>query len=254
MDLPLAGKCVWLTRPRHQAGVWAAAFEAAGARVLCEPLLAIDPPRDVPRARADLERAEQADIVLATSANAVDGAWTLDPDFAPRGLLLAVGSATAAALERASGRGVAQPPERFSSEGLLALPELNQLAGQRVALLAGEGGRQALVDTLCGRGAQVDKLALYCRRPVALSHARLSALIGAADAVVVTSGEALSHLLTLADGELRTRLAAIQLVAPSARVVKQCSKDWCWTHPPVVPARMSGEDVVAVLARLWRGH
>jgi uroporphyrinogen-III synthase len=254
MTAPLTNKCIWLTRPAHQAAEWTAAFEAAGARVLCEPLLAIDPPPDSRRVRAQLAAAESADIVIACSANAVRSAWALAPDFAPRGALLAVGEATAAALARASGRAVEQPADTFSSEGLLALARLRHLVGQKVALLAGAGGRDVLVDTLRARGARIDKLALYCRRWLTIPRARLAALIDTADAVVVTSGAALDHLLALADGELAGRLAARQLVAPSARVVKQTRKGFHWTYPPVVPARMSGEAVVAALARLWRSH
>jgi uroporphyrinogen-III synthase len=254
MTAPLADKCIWLTRPAHQAAAWATALEAAGARVLREPLLAIDPPADGECARAQLAAAESADIVIASSANAVRSAWTLAPDFAPRGVLFAVGAASAAALERASGRPVEQPVELFSSEGLLTLARLRQPASQQIVLLTGEGGRTVLADTLRARGAKVGKLALYRRRPVTIPRARLARLIDTADAVVVTSGVVLDHLLALAEGELAGRLARLRLVAPSARVVKQAPKDASWVYPPVIPARMSGEAVVTALTRLWQGH
>jgi uroporphyrinogen-III synthase len=257
VDAPLAGRRLWLTRAVHQAEPWAAALEAAGAEVLREPLMAIEAPAEPEAARRALAAAANADIVIATSSNAVDGAWRLQPDFAPAGRLYAVGSATAAALETASGRAVERPTEGFSSEGLLALDSLAQPAGQRVAILAGEGGRTALVEALQARGAMVDKIALYRRRWRTIEADRLSRLIAGSDAVIVTSGEALVHLVdqVFAHGgdPLAARLAECRLVAPSARVVKQTDQRLNWNHEPVVVERIGGDAIVAALAQVWKG-
>ena len=104
MRVPLSGCRVWLTRPAHQAEGWAAALEAAGATVLREPLLTIEPPADIEAARAGLIAAEAADRILATSTNAVDAAWRLKPDFAPQGTLYGVGAASADAQAARAGR------------------------------------------------------------------------------------------------------------------------------------------------------
>jgi len=254
----LAGCTVWLTRPAHQAASWAAAIEAAGGTALCEPLLDIQPPADERTARAELARAADADIVIATSANAVAGAWALQPDFAPSGLLFGVGSATARALAAASGRSVAQPADCYSSEDLLALDSLTQTVGRRIALLSGEGGRTALAETLTERGAQVDKVALYRRMPAAVSRSALAALASRCHAIVVTSGEALACLDTLladvADADTRDRLLGCRLVAPSMRVVKQQGICLRWSDPPVIVDRVSADAVVLALARIWRGN
>ncbi|ROO25227.1 uroporphyrinogen-III synthase [Salinisphaera orenii] len=253
MRAPLSGCRVWLTRPAHQAEGWAAALEAAGATVLREPLLTIEPPADIEAARAGLIAAEAADRILATSTNAVDAAWRLKPDFAPQGTLYGVGAASADALEAASGRPVARPSGAFTSERLLALESLASLHGQRAAVLSGEGGRTALADTLAARGAAVTRVALYRRRGADIGPARLARLLDRADAVVVTSGEALAHLLTLAGDDHRAALARLRLVAPSRRVVQQADQGQGWTRAPVVVDRMSGEAVVTALARVWRG-
>jgi len=251
---PLAGRRVWLTRPTHQAAPWARVLEAAGAEVFQAPLLSIAEPADVESARRGLADAENADILIATSRNAVDAAWRLRPDFRPSGALLGVGAASAGALENASGRAVACPDLDATSDGLLALPSLIEPVGRRVALLSGVGGRVRLTDALTERGAQVDKIELYRRRPVAIPAHRLTTLIEASDAIVVTSGEALAHLVALAVGDLRAALADTLLVAPSARVVKQGKDSLDWTHPPVIADRMSGDGVVAALARVWSGN
>lgn len=254
MTEPLRGCRVWLTRPSHQTREWAATLEAAGATAVCQPLLEIEPPADVDAARRGLARAESADLVLATSRNAVREAWRLRPDFTPGGTLYGVGASSAAALESASGRVVERPVGGFTSEQLLALDSLADLAGRRAALLSGEGGRTAIADTLRERGARVDKIALYRRWPVTIAPARLAELLARVDAVVVTSGEALAHLLALAAGDNRAALAATRLVAPSTRVVQQADHGLGWTRAPVVVDRMSGDGVVAALARVWRGE
>ncbi|MGN8159383.1 uroporphyrinogen-III synthase [Salinisphaera sp. RV14] len=246
----LSGATVWLTRPIAQAGAWRAAFEAAGANVLVEPLLVIEPPPDAAVAAAALDRAEAADIVIATSANAVAGAARLRPYWAPRGTLVAVGAASAEALSRYTGVAVARPG-RADSEGLLALPRLRRVAGRRVALLSGQGGRAALADALIARGAQLDKIALYRRAPAAIGDARLRQLLSA-DAVIVTSAEAWRHLATLASGAKRARLAHLRLVAASQRVVQQAGCDVDdWSVEPVVIERMDAAGAVAALDRIW---
>ncbi|MES1927048.1 uroporphyrinogen-III synthase [Salinisphaera sp. T31B1] len=253
----LTGQTVWLTRPAHQAGPWAKAIQAAGGTAICEPLLAIEPPQDAAGLPAALAAAESADAVIATSANAIASVARLAPGFAPAGKLYGVGATTAAALAHLTGTDVAQPRDCFTSEDLLGLPALNQVAGQRIVLLSGAGGRSRLADTLVGRGAAVDKIALYRRRACSIPTARLAELAGCCQTIVVTSGEALDQLehllLSEADRPTRESLLACQLVAPSMRVVKQGDRRLRWSRPAVILDRVSAEAVVAALARIQRG-
>lgn len=248
---PLTGQRVWLARPSHQSADWAAALEAAGARVTAQSLIEIAAPRDEVAARHGLAAAEQADIVLATSPNAVRAAWCLRPGFAPVGQLLAVGDATAAALQQATSRPVAVPPQHDTSEGLLRLSELTGIAGQTVALLSGQGGRNKLQQSLAARGAQVEKIVLYRREKAMIAPAELAALINDNDAAVVTSGEALQHLCTMLRGcdraALHPGLAQLQLVVPSPRVVKLVPEE-LFRQPARAAARMTAQAVVAALA------
>lgn len=252
----LAGCSVWLTRPRHQAQAWAQGLAQAGAHVEVEPLLDIVPPVDADAACAALARAEQADIIIATSPNAVRFAWHLRPHFAPQGVLCAVGEASAAALTQAAGRAVQVPQRGDTSETLLAMPVLARVHGQRIALLSGVGGRRRLFDTLSARGARVEKVALYQRRPAAIGAQRLSALLCANDAAVVTSGQALQHLCALlrvhAQPTLYQAAANLQLVVPSRRVV-QLTPDDLFRRQPRAVARMTVDAVVAALAPVWCG-
>lgn len=248
---PDLGDCtIWLTRPAGRAEAWRAALSAAGAEVWLEPLLTIAGPRAPHAVAARLDAAAQADRVIATSVHAVAGLRRLRPQWSPRGQLFAVGAATARALAQATGRQV-MTPDVSSSEGLLAMPALCEVAGRRIALLTGEGGRSELLEVLGVRGAEVDKLALYRRQPAPVAPARLDALLAAADVVVVTSLEAWRHLAALTAGERRRRLTRLRLVAASQRVVKQAGYDVDWRVAPVVIERMDAEGVLAALDRVW---
>lgn len=246
---------IWLTRPAHQAQGWTDGLEAAGATVAAEPLLDIVLPQDEAAARAALANAERADIIVATSVNAVRGAWRLRPDFAPRGMLCAVGRGSAQALEAAAGQPVQVSLQGDTSETLLGIPALTVVAGRHIVLLSGEGGRKKLVATLSARGARVDKAMLYRRRPARIAASRLTALMNANDAIVITSGEALQHLCVLLAAcdrrQLQAALAHVQVVVPSPRVVQLTPED-LFQRPPRAVARMTVDAVVDALAPMWR--
>ena len=131
------------------------------------------------------------------------------------------------------------------------MPVLRHVGERRIALLAGHGGRATLARALIERGARLDKIALYRRAPATIDDARLDRLLSA-DAVVVTSVEAWQHLLAMATGAKRARLAHLRLVAASRRVVQQAGCDVDdWSVEPVVIERMDAAGAVAALDRVW---
>ena len=109
-----------------------------------------------------------------------------------------VGSTTACTLFEQLGVRVHIPAPQAgedTSEALLALASLQKLEHQRILLVAGEGGRTLLEDSLTERGANVTRLATYRRvlqPPTPTMQARLAA--GNYRALIVTSGELLEHL------------------------------------------------------------
>ena len=195
------------------------AAAALGARTL-----AVSPwklaARDDRDTRVQLRAALAAERVLVTSPAAVRAARALQPLRRRRGQAwLAVGAGTAAALRRAGVDAVASP-ERMDSEGLLALPELQDLRGLRVGMLTAPGGRGRIEPTLRRRGAEVLRANVYERVPVALAPRAVAALCGlrAPAWLLLSSGEALAHVLDALPPDALAALRRTRVAAASERL------------------------------------
>jgi uroporphyrin-3 C-methyltransferase len=134
-----------------------------------------------------------------------------------------VGSGTRRALEAQGFSDVVAPPEGGDSEALLALQELQDVAGKQVLIVRGEGGRELLTDTLTARGATVEHFECYRRvlprtdtAPVLSAWDR-----GEVDAVTVSSSEALDNLVELLG---TARLASKPLFVNHPRVAERARK------------------------------
>jgi uroporphyrinogen-III synthase len=248
---------VLITRPAHQALALAQKVEAAGGRVVLWPTLAIRPTGD-PAVREQLgARLAAAHLVIFISPNAVEHAVAAVPATTWRrgAALAAVGEGTARALRERLGRGPDLcPPTRFDSEGLLALPELQEVTGRRIVIVRGEGGRELLAETLRGRGAMVDYAEVYRRACPDASPAEAQAALaeGRVDVVVATSSEGLRNLLHLA-GELAARLRALPLVVVSERMAREADAlGFC--SPARVAHGASDEALVEALLAWARGR
>lgn len=210
-------------RPRGQHAGLRAAAARGGARLLAVSPVAIAQLDDA-QTRRDLRAALAADLVLFTSANAVRAATALGPLQARRGQAwLAVGAGTRRALARV---GIdATAPARMDSEGLLGLPQLEHVHGQRIGLVTAPGGRGVLAPTLTRRGATVLRANVYARTTVALSRPQREALDAALQRparvlLALSSGEALDALLAqVAAPGLRKAavVAASERLADTAR-------------------------------------
>src|SRR3990167_5142020 len=156
--MPLKGVGVVVTRPAHQAERLAELIERAGGRAIRFPTLEIFDAQDMTPLSGAIDRLEQFDLAIFISPNAVNRVmnqvrakrvWPSDLRCA------AVGKGSAKALERFGCDAVIVPQGRFDSEALLALPELQDMAGKRVVIFRGEGGRELLGDELVRRGADL---------------------------------------------------------------------------------------------------
>lgn len=171
--------------------------------------------------RARLGEALAAPRVLFTSPAAVRAAATLQPLRARADQQwLAVGAGTAAALRRC-GIGEVVAPARMDSEGLLGLPQLQELpAHARLGLVTAPGGRGVLEPALQARGAQVLRANVYAREPLPPSPRAVArvATLDAPAALLLSSAEALALLLAVLPEAASRRLRSATAVAASQRL------------------------------------
>ena len=214
----LHGAGVLVTRPARQAEPLCRAIEAAGGRPIRFPVLEIRDPPDAAAAHALLADAAQFDLLLFVSANAVERATPWLP-VRVDAKIAAVGEATARALEAAGLAPSLVPAGRFDSEGLLALPALQAVAGWRVLIVRGTGGRTLLADTLAARGATVRHAEVYRR---ALPDVDPAPLLRdwerRVHLVVATSNDVLDNLLALLGEAGACKALATPLVVVSERM------------------------------------
>ncbi|HEY0722227.1 MAG TPA: uroporphyrinogen-III synthase [Gammaproteobacteria bacterium] len=212
-----------MTRPFHQAGPLCELIEQAGGQAVPFPLLAVEAVVESDALSRLLDHLADYWLAIFISPNAVrfgiEAAARHGGVPAPL-LLAAVGEGSRRELESRLGRAVdLVPGERFDSEGLLALPQLQQVANRRVVIFRGNGGRELLAETLRARGAQVDYAEVYRRLPLpAPDRATLARwMSGAVNAVTVTSSEALQTLHDGLDEAGRDWLRGLPLFVVSER-------------------------------------
>jgi uroporphyrinogen-III synthase len=141
-------------------------------------------------------------------------------------VLAAVGARTAGVLEEA-GLHVSLVPEKgFTSEDLLAMSELQEVAGRRVLIIKGEGGRRLIADTLRARGAEVDEISVYrrCLPQIDAQSVHDQTRLGAIDLITLTSVETVDNLVTLLGEAMGERLYDIPVVAGSVRIAARATE------------------------------
>ncbi|MEJ2653540.1 MAG: uroporphyrinogen-III synthase [Gammaproteobacteria bacterium] len=252
---PLKGLRIIVTRPAHQAGHLCELIRAAGAVPLALPVLAVEDPEDLEPALAVVRRLHEFDIAIFVSANAVEKGMTLVHHHGglPAGLrLAAVGQGTATSLLSHGVRIDIQASPPYNSEALLAAAELQTIAGRRIVIFRGVGGRELLADTLRRRGARVSYAEVYRRVKPDVRLADFVPQTGKIDIVMVTSQDGLRNLVDMADvAQLREWLLNVQLVTISPRVAR-LAKELGFRHPPLTAAQASDEAMVAACAAYTR--
>lgn len=177
-------------------------------------------PRDDDASRARLQEALALPKVIVTSPTAARAAAALQPLHVRQGQQwFAVGTGTAMALRRA-GVAAVTAPTRMDTEGLLGLPALATVAGDRIALITAPGGRGELAPALEGRGATIVRADVYERVPLPPDPRAVKAVraLTAPAVIALSSGEALAHLLTAWPVDVVARLRACRVVAASDRL------------------------------------
>ena len=221
--LPLAGVGVAITRPSDQAKKLTSLIEAAGGHVILFPLIEIVGLDDYSQFEREIAQIADYDWIIFISSNAVQhGMPRLLKRPIPSHLrFAAIGPVTAKELNDFGVQNVLIPQGRFDSESLLSLAELQEMQGKKVMIVRGIGGREVLAETLKSRGADVKFAECYQRinpqnNIETLDQAWLNQQL---HAIVVTSSEAMRHLLDLAKDA--TWLKQVTLCVNHARIAEQ---------------------------------
>jgi uroporphyrinogen-III synthase len=187
-------------------------------------LIALSPwrlrPLDGETARASLRAALRASRVVFTSPAAVRAARAMQAfEPLPGQAWCAVGTGTAGALRRA-GIADVHSPARMDSEGVLALPVLQDIAGQEVGIVTAPGGRDAIAPVLRQRGARVLRAEVYLRESVDLPARALDQVRSARRPLLVaaSSGEALQRVMAAVPADVAAILRRARAAVASDRL------------------------------------
>ncbi|MEA2120167.1 uroporphyrinogen-III synthase [Halovibrio sp. HP20-50] len=193
---------VLICRPGERGEALAAALREQGEQVESLAVMQLEPLLEDPAQRQIWLNIDQYHKIIVISpfaavcfSEALDRYW---PQL-PVGIdYYSVGNTTARTLFEQLGVRVHVPsPDagEDTSEALLALPSLQQVDHQRILLVAGEGGRPLLAQTLAERGANITRVGVYRRTFQPLAPALQTRLFsGNYRALIVTSSELLEHL------------------------------------------------------------
>lgn len=222
IDRPLSGKGIVVTRPAHQAGDLVELIEAAGGHAILFPTIEIVAVSESQALTELIDRLDTFDIAIFVSPNAVSQAMRLIKarrELPPRLALATIGRGSVRELERYGATRVTAPA-RFDSEALLDLEQMREVAGKRIVIFRGEGGRELLGDTLTARGAAIEYAQCYRRsRP----HVDATPLLEAWErndlhAITATSSDGLRNLVALAGKSASPWLRQTPLFVPHPRI------------------------------------
>jgi uroporphyrinogen-III synthase len=259
--LPLKGCNIVVTRPAGQADKLVSMLETAGARAVRFPVIEIIAANTSPALAEFARSLETYQLAIFISRNAVIHGINLlnqarsDSNWPPGTKIAAIGSGTTAELEALgltvdiTSRGIA------NSENLLTAPEMLNVAGKRVLIFRGTGGREKLADVLRARGAIVDYIECYRRELPARDAGVLTSCwnSGGIQGIIVTSCEGLENLYQLVDAADLPRLNNTPLYVISSTMV-ELSRKLGYKQRPILARSASNQDVLESLVNHCTAH
>ena len=187
---------VVVTRPLPQGEELCTEITAAGGEAIYFPTIEIVPPTNATLFENQIAQLEDFNWVIfispqsvSQSAPVIHRKW---PAFPERVKVAAIGAATAKILQNMKFPVTVFPKEDWRSEGLLDLPEFENVTNKKIAIISGEGGRELLEKELSSRGAAVTKMAAY-RRALPQTRPHMFEM----DIIVCTSNESVTNLTKL---------------------------------------------------------
>ena len=255
-ERPLDGRTVVVTRAAAQAQRFTQLLEAAGARVLEAPVIAIAPPPSWEPLDSALAALDTYTWVIFTSVN---GVAMVDRRLGARGLtwsamagrrVAAIGPATADALAEHGVRADVVPAE-YRAEGLVERLRAVMTPADRVLLPRAAQTRDVLVTELRRLGAHVEEVPAYTTRRAEAGTARLREALaaGTIDAVTFTSSSTARNFAELfTDDERRAWLSRVT-VASIGPITAATAAEYGMTTDV-----MPGEYTIPALAKALADH
>lgn len=233
---PLAGKTILVTRPEEGASRMGEMLADLGACVRVAFMIRITEPADWTPVDAAIRALDAYQWIIFTSAN---GPKYLAKRFDELGVapgtisrdtsILAVGPATAAAVEKYLGRTPDKVAEKYMAEGVVDLFEGQNVTGERVLLPRAKEGRDAIPRALAEMGALLDDVAVYRTTPLgreALREVWGELEAGKIDMLTFTSSSALDGFMRAAGEGTAKRWMQRARVASIGPATSATARKW----------------------------
>ncbi len=247
---PLEGVSVLVTRPQAQGESLAIAIENNGGTAIRAPMLIVDRLKDDATARTVVAGLATFDTAIFVSKNAADFGVALINENGcslDRIEVFAVGLGTAARLRERGQRHVTTPSSEFSSEGLLRLDGLTEsrVAGKRILIFRGAGGREYLAQILERRGAEVVYCECYERRKseIVLADVLRQYDVKVPDVGLATSIESLDSLAEKIEDEGIKFLFDMQMLVVGSRIAREV-ESLGFTNRPLIVENPADESII----------
>ena len=241
---PLNSTSIVVTRPSRQNKFMCAQLAELGARPIAFPCIEISPVNDIKLSQLN----SPLDWVIFISTNAAQFGFPiyskLDSYITANCQLAAVGASTAQALHEFGIHKVLIPNATPDSEGLLKLPELQDVDNQSILIIKGVGGRELLYEALKNRGANINSIDVYQRSLP--KSANLESLSGEIDLLLFTSNESVNNFLALTPESLQKSLLGCQTVVGHARIAEKVTS-LGFKNLPIIATTPSDTDMLAAI-------
>jgi len=224
MFMPINKLTVLITRPENEGRVLANKLEQLGVATHRQPMFDYQSNQSLSMLQSVLAQVKQPNLVFISVAAVTYANSLYALALWPKGKVYAVGTATAKALQALNIEAIS--PKIQTSEGLLALKEMQNINNQEFIIIRGDGGREHLANALSAKGSTVHYFESYQRiwrqLPTTIEQNWRKFKI---NCIVVTSDAILQNivqLLNLSDGYWQTTccwLVASERIAQTAKAI-----------------------------------
>ena len=245
----LSNKTILITRPAGREKHLSELIKLAGGNIIHYPVINIQPPAELDIKKLNHLRDQLHSFTMAIfiSPTAVEQSLYYFPVLPEHISIVSIGNKTTEKL-RQQNFYVDIEASSNDTESLLKDPafQMPELAGQRILIFRGLGGRALLGDTLAQRGAQVRYVETY-QRKIPPQPPLTQEQIASLDAITISSNEGLDNLVTLMEDP--TLLIDIPLVVPSKRAFTLARQHG---FKNIIHAKnATDEETVSALTSVW---